>query len=113
LLLPIKGYVDDNLSYSGQTIRCTVDKIDRVAEKQFYVTMRKLSDIDFDTAYLPSGVTIREIAREQTPDGFVLRMSLRIQVPVGQDSYRFDLVLQPKSADILPLIIPVQCFVME
>ena len=30
LVLPIRGYIDDTLSYSGQTLRCTVDDIDRV-----------------------------------------------------------------------------------
>ena len=64
-------------------------------------------------ASLPSGVTIREIARETTQDGFVLRMTLRVQVPADRNSYYFDLVLQPKSADVLPLVIPVQCFVVE
>ena len=113
LILPIRGYVDDNLSFSSQTIRCTADAIDRVAEAQFDVVVKNLSDVDFDTVHLPVGVVIEEISREPTQEGFVLRMFLRIQVPADQDSHYFDLVLQPTSVDVLPLVIPVQCFIVE
>lgn len=51
--------------------------------------------------------------RRPAQAGFILRMPLRIHVPCGQDSARFDLVLRPKSGDVLPLVIPVQCFVVE
>jgi len=66
LILPIMGYVDDNLSFSGQTIRCTADKVDRVAETQFDIIVKNLSDIDFDTARFPMGVLVEEITREPT-----------------------------------------------
>ena len=37
---------------------------------------------------------MEEIVREPIQNGFVLRMSLRVQVPADQNSYCFDLVLR-------------------
>ncbi len=109
--LPIRGFIDDTLSFSGQTVRCTANPSGRIAETQFAVKVKQLSDLKFNAIFFPEGVTAKELKQEPTQDGFVLQMALRIQVPEGLEFYDFDLVLQPTDKTILPLTVPVQCYV--